>query len=215
MTGANLQSIQWYFSASDTVNIFGSDVVEITNSSKYALQETSTGGMLGVRLTVNDLDEDKDTGTYWCRAFLLDGTMLFSPNFFKLNEMSEYVGEFACGEQLVIKSSMSVCARPLVHDDLTTSPMPMPSPSPITGTVFSTTEGGTETLMPTLSTSSRLMSVLYVVIGLVAFLSIAICLVFVLGFVICLRRKCIRDKRKCIYMLLKLIVFLCRIQSHN
>lgn len=198
--GSNLNSIKWYFSSSNIVNIFDEDVLEITDNSKYTLESVASTEILRVTLTVNNLNEENDTGTYYCRAFLLDGTMLDSPNSFELKESEAYeVQPFPCSPNVALKSAMSVCARPYIPtttEDVSTTPSPSPTYSTMVllPTTSRTPAAGITTMpsstmfaLPTVASSnSSPIPILYIVIGPLGFLT-TMCII--MGFVICLLCK--------------------------
>lgn len=197
VTGLNLHKIQWYFSSTNVVNIFDDDVVEkITNSSKYTLHSVASTEMLRVILRIDNLDEENDTGSYFCRAFLMDGTMLHSPNAFQLKGREVYEGGFMCGADVVLKSAMSVCARPVpvvpaTPDPLTTGILLL-STTTATTVMSSSSNGSTAS---TVSSSSRpSIPIPYIIIALVVFL--ACILVAILVFVICVMWNWIKNKGK-------------------
>ena len=186
------------------MNIFDDDVVEITNSSKYTLYSVASTEMLSVTLRVNNLEEETDTGAYFCRAFLIDGTMLDSPNAFELKESETYQQAFSCSPNVSLKSSMSVCAIPYVRATVgisTTTSDPSTTYSSImllptnTATPAAITVGAEMSSSATTSSPSRQSSIpiLYIIIGLVGFLGM-MCVVLV--FVICFMCKCMRKKSK-------------------
>lgn len=183
--------------------MYDEDVFEITNNSKYTLESVSSLELLRVTLVVHNLNEENDTGTYYCRAFLLDGTILDSPHGFELKESSVYAEGLPCSPNVALKSGMSVCAIPYIPTtpDVSTT---TPSPSPIHSTTvllptISVTPAGIATVstssavtLPNVATSnSSPIPILYIIIGLVGFLA-TMCIV--LGFVICLLCKRVRNK---------------------
>ena len=202
MTGSNLHKIQWYFSASNNVNIYGEDVLEITDDSKYNLDMRSNEKELIVILTVNDLNEENDTGTYWCRGFLLDGTALLSPNSFQLRTSKNWY-KGPCNANVTLKNSISVCAELINSTQTTSVSSSMSSPLPLPTNIFSLPpeSGITNDIMGFTTTDDRLhttfppeldqLPVLYIIIGIVGFL-VLICAV--LAFVICLLCKKVRNK---------------------
>ena len=197
VTGSNLHRIQWYFSASNDVNIYGEDVLEITNSSKYTLLKKSNERELTIILTVNDLNEENDTGSYWCRAFLLDGTMLISPNSFELKTSNMYF--LPCRADVIVKSSISVCAQQITSTSATTL-VTSPSPHPTASPGFEMTDRATELFITTdylqqttFPSALSHLPTLYVVVGPVGFL-ILVCAL--LALVVCFLCKKIRNKGK-------------------
>lgn len=169
--------------------MFDTNVLEIANSTKYMLTEVSDMEKLSMTLIVQDLNEENDVGTYWCRAFLLDGTMLFSPNSFELKTSDMYTAAFACPLNVPLRRSTSTCAQ-IIGPTPTTSTVllessPLPTitlPSIIQNEEYTTlTVEATLTSMPikTGPSESFQRSILYIIIGLVGFLFL-LCLVFVL-----------------------------------
>lgn len=203
VTGLNLQRIQWYFSALNSMNIFAEDVIEIRNSTKYTLYERVTSGELSVVLKISNLTEDIDMGTYWCRAFLLDGRMLIPANSFELKSSETYPQNIACRPH-PIKSAMTTCARVFVSTTTASSPSTTMEPFFLTttgvmgGYKIDRSEGYTTIGQSpsTMSSGSHEIPTLYIVIGLIGFLA-AICTM--LAFVICL--LCRRVQKKCKYLL--------------
>lgn len=188
--------------------MFVEDVLHIINDTKYTLLSVSSSELLRVTLVVHNLNEENDTGTYYCRAFLQDGTVLDSPNYLELKESDAYSEGITCPPNLVVKSSMSVCAIPYITTtpgvSTTSSPSPTPSPSPtysstvlrpttpshIAATTRSVASTNATVSLPTMATSSP-VPILYIIIGLVGFLAI---LCVIMGFVICLMWRKARNK---------------------
>ena len=189
VTGTNIAKIQWYFSSTNSMNMFDeSDVVEITNSSKYSLRSSDTREQLSVMLTIHNLSEDDDTGSYWCRGFLLDGRWLSSPDSFVL-KTSDMYSNIVCPD-VTFKNTMLTCAQVYVSPAITTY-----STNELTTDNIHTTEYLKETIdITTVATPAPPeMHVLYIIIGMIAFLT-AMCLL--LAFVICLLCKRVRNKGK-------------------
>ena len=187
MTGHNLHRIQWYFSASNIENIFDEDALEITNSSKYTLTKKNSEGELTVALTINDLNEDNDTGTYWCRGFLLDGTMLSSSNSLELKSSDMYL-PLVCPHS-TLKYSMSMCAQSIVTTPVVSS-ISSPQPLPTNELPFRTTHVYLDTTSPS---ELNHLPILYIIVGFVGFL-IFICIV--LAFIVCFLCKRVGSKGK-------------------
>ena len=192
--GSNLTRIEWYFSTSNNKD---GNVLE-TNNSKYTFHKISSEENLTVVLTINDLNEKNDTGYYWCRAFLLDGTMLSSTTSFELKTMDRY-GELACRIDVIVKNSFSVCAIPtnLVFTITPSSPTRKATQSPasvmtneILKTVVFSASDPTSTISPS---GTHQVRVFYIIIGLVGFL---ILLCALLAFIVCLLCKKVRKNRQ-------------------
>lgn len=185
------------------MNIYDEDVLEITNNSKYSLDKTSSEEKLSVTLTVHNLNEDNDTGTYWCRAFLLDGSMLISPFSFELKTSDMYTS-FPCRVNVTIKNSVSACARIITPTPTTvydvSSPLPTNMYTLLSPTTVGSTKGITQATGPTsvyfeqtVPSGSTQLPILYIVVGLVGFLTL-ICVL--LALVICLLCKRVRIRGK-------------------
>ena len=175
------------------MNVFDEDTVEISNSSKYSLNETVRSGVLSVVLKIHDLNEDTDAGTYWCRGFLMDGRMLIPTNSFQLKSSETYLDN-ECRLDQILRSAMSTCARVVVSDLTTTPVVSFTNVTSDTYTTFSAESSTTVSQFgfTTVSPGSS-VPVTYVVIGLIGFLC-AICIM--LGFVICLLCRKVRHKSR-------------------
>lgn len=184
------------------MNTFDDDVLDITSSSKYRLVNKSSEDRLNVTLIISYLNEEDDQGTYWCRGFLLDGTMLSMSNSFQLLRSADYVGP--CPDNLALKNVMSLCAWPFAVSTPTASAVSdISSPMTTDGLNLTTFETGTPikegqnvstipTALPSDSESNSI-PILYIIIGMVGFLSI---MCIVLGFIICFlcRRVTVKGK---------------------
>lgn len=225
VTGSNLHKIRWYYSSSNIVNIFDEDVLEIANSSKYTLQSVFSTEMLRVTLRIKNLNEETDIGTYYCRAFLLDGTVLHSPNAFELKERSFYEEGFPCSPNVAIKSAISVCARPYVPTTPDVSTTPAPSPTYTTMLLLPTTTATPDEAEMSFSTMGSLqtvgppkLSILYIGLGACVIINVIVCIIF--GFVTCIMCKRAWNKGRwytspCYSIALLFFVYDCRLQSSH
>ena len=145
--GPSVRRIQWYFSPADdeSTNL-------LSSSSKYTLTPVAIQNGAGVRLTVNDLNEADDLGSYWCQAYVVDSSLILSESIvFELRGESDYFA-FSCGERILRNSAVrcaTVMEVPTLEFVTTAYSTTVPTPSsdvqpslssaPISANLISTT----------------------------------------------------------------------------
>lgn len=206
VVGSGVNEIRWYFSKTAR-GASNENITLLSNSSKYTLLPYSMEKISGIQLVVHDLDEEKDSGYFWCQGFVSDGSLSISSVLKLLTQMSYPENAPACRQ--VVRNSIPTCASviTLPPEGLTTLVLTTSKPSP-PFTTLGSTPVSTPTVMDPLSafttgeSSASIMEqtgppssfemsefVLYVVIGLVTSL-VVICICLAVVIIILCKKRC-------------------------
>ena len=210
--GDDVTDIQWWYAPSYEEG----ERTRLKNSSNYTIEPVYVDGVLEMRLTVHNLNDD-DVGSYWCQASVIDAhglQLLSTSEALVLMDEDSFEG-IDNGCNFILKSANTRCASILVTKTVsvapttfyeptttpslppTTQPSPTTLPPPTTPTfpqrppsLFESSSPTTPTFPqrpPSLFESSS--GILYAVLGLVGFLAIVCVLLVVIVIVLC-RRRC-------------------------
>ncbi len=137
VTGSEDMNIQWYFSQT-TIDSFAEDTVRIENSIKYSVTQRQMSDGVGVSLIVNDLNEDNDTGMYWCQATVgPENTLLTQSEAFTLYGADFYrFIPFQCPTNLFLRSNDYGCAEVMIIEPEVSTMPPSLTPTPTPSTTF-------------------------------------------------------------------------------
>lgn len=159
--GPSVRRVQWYFSPADdeSTNL-------LSNSSKYTLTPVAIQNGAGVRLTVNNLTEEMDSGSYWCQAYVVDSSFILSESIvFELRETSFYFPLTCRGR--ILRNSETRCATVMEAPTLelvttaysSTVSTPSSSVQPSLSSIFSAQDSASPNLLPAVISTTILPQV--------------------------------------------------------
>ena len=215
VVGPGVSEIRWYFSKI-SMDVNSEDTILLTNSTKYILMSYNEDDISGIQLTVYDLNEDDDSGFFWCQGFVSDGSLSISA-VLELHNLEYYpVRAPPCSR--VVRNSVPTCASLVIlTPEVSTTQIPTTSETSFPPTTTQSVSSYTPTFTSVVTTerfpiSSSLPTTvsatqgtqqpedksnffetsqftLYIVLGLVSCLGI-ICLCLAVVIIVLCRKRC-------------------------